>query len=290
VNVGVASSEPETDADGGLEFFATLDNLGAKEVRLVLYRDNPSLVDKVQQASAMAKARGIRASCVLIDSPENVRSKPAAEAFARWARGIVAELPHVYRFIVWNEPNAHSFWRGPPRDPQDTQAEHDRKRAQLYRYLLDVTSWAINRAWSGVEISGYALAASHFPIRFLAECGAKPRYVNSLSLHLYPGTPADSPAGSLVLLVKLLALVPRIPVHIDEFGWNVGPRCTEETQAWRYSEFLASLRKRPRVKTALVYRLRDGEGWAAGPIRPDGSRRPSFDVLRAECGRGAKAA
>jgi hypothetical protein len=254
-------------ADGGRQFWDRVRLLGLREVRLVLYRDNPALRTALERTLRLRPA-GVLVSLVLIDSP-------AADltGFPHWAASVADDLRQVYRVIVWNEPNAHTFW---PHPRGGTIPE----RAAAYARLLNDTTLAIRRVRPRVFVSGFGLAASHEPVQFLAaalEAGARP---DSLSFHLYPGSPADGIQGALVLKRRLSRLVPGKSLYLDEYGWSAGPDCPEPRQAALYRDLLAELAPDRRMKCALVYRLEDGEGWRAGPHRAGGSRRPSWQILR----------
>jgi hypothetical protein len=265
VRVGVATSEPEVADDDGRLFWRRVEQLQLQEVRLVAYRDNPLLLDRLRRTIPL-RPSGVRVSVVLIDSPG-----ASLVGFPEWAAIVADVLPDVYRWIVWNEPNAHAFW------PYPHGGSCERRAATYARFLNDVTA-AIRRARPRAVVSAFGLAASHTPVRFLRAALRAGSRVEGLSAHLYPGSAADGIKGSLALLRRLQALVPRTPVFVDEYGWNAGRGCTEERQADLYRDLLLALR--PVARTALVYRLQDGEGWRAGPYRPDGSRRPCWRTIR----------
>lgn len=268
MRVGVATSEPEVADDGGAEFWWRFGQLQLDEVRLVAYRNNPELLDRIRRTLLLAPA-GVKASLVLIDGPgEDLRG------FPDWAATVIRVLPRVYRAIVWNEPDSHVFWPHP-------RGGTIEERARTYARFLNETTAALHDARQDLVVSGYGLTSSHRPVAFLKAGQLAGARLTSLSAHLYPGNPSDGVRGSVALLRRLEAVVPGVPVYVDEYGWNAGPACSEQRQAALYRQLLDTLRLDRRVKCALVYRLEDGEGWTAGPFRATGARRPCWQTLHA---------
>ena len=276
IAVGIASSEPETAADGGRQFFATLRSVGMTTARLVLYRQNPALLAGLRRS--LAHAAGIDVSLVLIDRPGTIRTGGDVAAFAAWADGIAREFPTIRRFVVWNEPNSRAFWHG---------------GADRYAQLLSATYDALKAVNPDVRVSGLGLASGHRPVEFLRSVLRAGGRMDELSIHPYPPA-ATSTADAPFAFVRRVETVWHGPLNLDEFGWQVeasgrGYRgrenvatTTEQGQAQRYARFLRLAARDPRVRSALVYELHDDAelaGWQAGLARADGSERPSFRAV-----------
>ena len=275
--VGVASSEPETDADCGKRFFALLRELHMTTARLVLYRGNVQLRDRVR--CAIGNAEGIELSLVLIDVPQAIRDAQDVDAFASWAAGVAREFPEVRRFVVWNEPNLPAFWRGD---------------ARLYAGLLAATTDALHAVDADIRVSGFGLGPSHRPLDFLRAARRAGARMDELSIHPFPpGNRASARAA--YRLVRRIERVWPGPLNLDEVGWQAETRrggytgdenvltTTEAEQTERYVTFVRLAVRDPRVRSVLIYRLVDeGErrAWQSGLVRADGKRRPAFGALR----------
>jgi hypothetical protein len=275
--VGIASSEPETDADCGERFFSELREVGMTIARLVLYRNNEPL--RLQLACALEHAGDIKVSVVLVDGPRSIRKAGDVRAFAAWAAGVASDFPEVHSYVVWNEANHPAFWHGTP---------------ELYARLLRETRRALTAVDPAIRVTGFGLTRSHSPLLFLRRALAAGAPMDALSVHAYPPG-AAARAASAYSFVRRAERVWPGAVELDEIGWQVRVHgrgyvgdenvdtTTEALQAERYLSFVRLAVADPRVRSVLTYRLADDRelpGWQSGLLRLDGSRRPSFEVLR----------
>ena len=276
IGVGVASSEPETAADGGQRFFASLHALRMTTARLVLYRGNPRLREGLRRA--VIHASGIDVSVVLLDHPRAIRTGGDVAAFADWAAGVARDLPAVRRFVVWNEPNTRAFWRGSP---------------GRYAELLSATYRALKAVDPELRVSGLGLSPRHRPLVFLRMVLRAGGRMDELSIHPYPPSDAST-ADAAYAFVHRVEGVWHGPLNLDEFGWQVRASgrayagretvaaTTERRQALRYATFLRLASKDPQVRTALVYGLHDDAdlaAWQAGLERADGTQRAAYSAV-----------
>jgi hypothetical protein len=296
VRFGVATDEPLIPGANPEQFVEDAKRAGVKEVRLNVYRDwvhsSPSIITNTLTTIGLLRNANILVSLVLLDLPTNDVSD-----FPQWAADFVHNNREVwdgvYRFIIWNEPNSHVFWRSSPQE--------------CMKLVVDtaLAIWGCDEDGHGCTnhraISAFGVAPSHNPLKFLnAALGELVHFSApvrtlvrklSLSVHFYPSSrkgfvkgdlstlkgSTDGIGASMKLLgnIEKLKQVPRgTPIYVDEMGWNVGPGGLNEAgQVALYKNLLTTLStKHPSVKNALVYRLHDdpAQPYTAGPYAYDG--------------------
>ena len=118
LSVGVVDDSPVGTADGGAAFFALMNDVGLREVRLSLRWDPaaPTTIENQAQISSVlpvATLRGVKV--VLSVAPAKARSitdSPGASAqFAAFLTQVARTFPTVKDVIVGNEPNQPRFWQ-----------------------------------------------------------------------------------------------------------------------------------------------------------------------------------
>jgi hypothetical protein len=245
--------------------FVGMRDQGMTGVRLSLYRERANFdLATIQAELAVAAANGIEVAVNL--TQEAVSPTPG---FPEWAASMAARLPDVGRFVIGNEVNARRFWHG---------------SIPEYVRLLHATRAAIRAARPDAHVSGFGLDSSHQPILYLARAAkAAARYgglralMDTLSLHLYTGSPARD-----AYLVRQAEKLWRGPINVDEAGYQVD-RMGEQAQARSEVALLDRMSRDPQVRNVFFYRYRDSADadLATANVRADGTRRPGFYAVKA---------
>src|SRR5687767_112661 len=117
VNVGVADDQPLGHPDGGTAFFALMNDLGMKEVRLSVLWDatEPTTIAHQAQIEAVLPVATLRGMNVVFSvAPLKARSiaVPGANTqFVAFLEQVARTYPTVKDIIVGNEPNQPRFWQ-----------------------------------------------------------------------------------------------------------------------------------------------------------------------------------
>jgi hypothetical protein len=112
VNAGVVDDRPIVTADGGAAFFALMNDVGLREVRITMQWDPaaPTTIDKELYLTNMlpvATLRGIRVVfSVQALKARSITGAPNGPAqFAAYQQLLARTFPTVKDYIVGNEPN-----------------------------------------------------------------------------------------------------------------------------------------------------------------------------------------
>ena len=117
INVGVADDHPVGQPDGGAAFFALMNDVGLKEVRLSVLWDatQPTTIanqSQIESVLPVATLRGIKV--IFSVAPAKGRSIGVAGAptqFVAFVDLVARTFPTVKDVIIGNEPNQPRFWQ-----------------------------------------------------------------------------------------------------------------------------------------------------------------------------------
>ena len=210
ISVGVADDHPVGRADGGAAFFALMNDVGLKEVRLSVLWDasRPQTIENQAQIEAvlpMAALRGV--NVVFSVAPLRARSiaVPGAHAqFVAFLTQVARTFPTVDDVIVGNEPNQPRFWQ-----PQ-FDARGRNVSGAAYARLLAASYDALKAVDPTINVIGGGLAArgndnprasgnvSTSPVKFIQAIGAAYRasgrkrpLMDEFAYHPYPRKDTD---------------------------------------------------------------------------------------------------
>ena len=211
LEAGVVDDRPVVTPDGGAAFFAVMNDVGLKEVRITVQwdPDDPTTIDNELYLESMlpvATLRGIRV--VFSVQPLKARSVTAtpngSQQFAAFAAQLATRFPTVKDFIIGNEPNLSRFWapqysaNGRSASPA---ANHD-LLARSYDALKAVSP-TINVIGLGLSPRGNDMPRAagniaHSPVKFLNGLGKAHRasrrsqpLMDMLAFHPYPKRDVD---------------------------------------------------------------------------------------------------
>jgi hypothetical protein len=263
ISVGVADDHPVGRADGGAAFFALLNDVGLKEVRLSVLWDasRPLTIANQAQIEAvlpMAALRGV--NVVFSVTPLRARSiaAPGAHAqFVAFLTQVARTFPTVHDIIVGNEPNQPRFWQ-----PQ-FDAHGRNVSGAAYAGLLASSYDALKAVDPRINVIGAGLAArgndnpgasgnvSTSPVKFIEAMGAayrasgrKQPLMDQFAYHPYPRKDTDGlrtgyawPNAGVTNLDRIKQAVwdafrgtaqrtfeQGLRTRIDEVGWQVEVR------------------------------------------------------------------
>ncbi|HET7857415.1 MAG TPA: hypothetical protein VFL41_13240 [Gaiellaceae bacterium] len=211
LDAGAVDDRPLGTADGGAAFFALMNDVGLKEVRLTIRwdPDDPATIANEAEVAAalpVATLRGVKV--VFSVQPLQARSitgrRGAPGEFALFLQRIARSFPTVKDFIVGNEPNHSRFWQ-PQYDSRGRSAA-----PAAYFELLARSYDALKAVDPTINVIGLALSArgndapsahgniSHSPVKFLRGLGAAYRasgrrrpLMDSFAFHPYPRKDRD---------------------------------------------------------------------------------------------------
>jgi hypothetical protein len=214
VRFGVTEDAGKYADDGGVSFFATLDDLGMAENRIVVFWDaaHPTEIQEqafLDRSLPVAAAAGVQiVFSVQPLHPTDVTSTPGgAREFADYVALLARTYPQVKQFIVGNEPNQPRFWR-----PQFSSSGRG-VAAAAYEQLLALSYDALKTVDPSIDVVGFGLSprgnddprarsnVSTSPVRFIHDLGAAYRasgrtrpIMDELAFHPYPNpSSADDP-------------------------------------------------------------------------------------------------
>src|ERR671939_907565 len=211
VRFGVTEDAGKYADDGGVSFFATLDDLGMTENRVAVFWDaaHPTEIQEqafLDRSLPVAAAAGIRiVFSVQPLHPTDVTSTPSgARAFADYVALLARTYPQVKEFIVGNEPNQPRFWR-----PQFSPSGRG-VAAAAYEQMLALSYDALKSVDPSIDVLGVGLSprgndnpraasnVSRSPVRFIRELGLAYRaskrtkpIMDELAFHPYPRQNTD---------------------------------------------------------------------------------------------------
>lgn len=211
-SLDVGITEDAGKSDGGANFFATLDDLGARENRVSIVW-NPSSSSSIGGQSEIdgwmpqAQVRGRR--IVFSIAPQKAGDLYTASAkaqFVAFVQQVASTFPNVKDFVIGNEPNVNRFW----------QPQYDGKGRALaaasYLQVLAGSYDALKAVDPAINVIGVGLSPrgndnprpksnpSRSPVRFLHDLGVayrasrrKKPVMDELAFHPYPAKNTDSP-------------------------------------------------------------------------------------------------
>jgi hypothetical protein len=211
VSVGVADDRPLGMPDGGAAFFALMNDVGLREVRLTVRWDpaHPETIEhqaQIESVLPVAALRGIRVVVgVMPIKARSVTSSPEAPAqFAAFLQLVARTFPAVKDVIVGNEPNLSRYWQ-----PQ-FDARGRGVSAGAYEALLARAYDGLKAVDPSINVIGVALSPrggdnpsasrspSTSPVKFLQGLGAAYRasgrrapLMDELAFHPYPRKDTD---------------------------------------------------------------------------------------------------
>jgi hypothetical protein len=212
VDVGIADDSPVGIADGGAAFFALMNDIGLREVRLTVVWDpaQPETIENQAQIESLvpvATLRGVRVTfSVMPPKARTVTSSPeAAAGFVDFLQLVARTFPTVRDVIVGNEPNQPRFWQ-----PQ-FDARGRGVSAAAYEALLARSYDALKAVDPSINVIGVGLSprgndnpsaagnVSTSPVKFLQGLGAAYRasrrrapLMDELAFHPYPKKDTDA--------------------------------------------------------------------------------------------------
>jgi len=212
VDVGIADDSPVGIADGGAAFFALMNDIGLREVRLTVVWDpaQPETIENQAQIESLvpvATLRGVRITfSVMPAKARSVTSSPEAAAkFVDFLQLVARTFPTVRDVVVGNEPNQPRFWQ-----PQ-FDARGRGVSAAAYEALLARSYDALKAVDPSINVIGVGLSprgndnpsaggnVSTSPVKFLQGLGAAYRasrrrapLMDELAFHPYPKKDTDA--------------------------------------------------------------------------------------------------
>jgi hypothetical protein len=262
VNVGVVDDTPVVTADGGAAFFALMNDVGLREVRITMQWDPaaPTAIDNELYLTSMlpvATLRGVRVVfSVQALKARSITGTPNGPAqFAAYQQLLARSFPAVKDFIVGNEPNQSRFWQ-PQFDSRGRSlapAAYTEVLARSYDALKGVDP-TINVIGVGLSPRGndapFASGnISHSPVKFLRGVGLAYRrsgrtkpLMDAFAFHPYPKQDRDPLMKGYVWPNAGIPNLPRVKqafwdafhgtaqktfeqglrMKLDEVGWQVG--------------------------------------------------------------------
>ena len=211
VDVGIADDRPVGAPDGGAAFFALMNDVGLRQVRLTVMWDpaQPATIEnqaEIESLLPVAALRGIRvAFSVMPVRARSVTGSPRAAAeFAAFLQLLAQTFPTVKDVVVGNEPNQSRFWQ-----PQ-FDAGGRGVAAAAYEALLARSYDALKAVDPSINVIGVGLSprgndnpsaagnVSASPVKFLQGLGAAYRasrrrapIMDELAFHPYPKKDTD---------------------------------------------------------------------------------------------------
>jgi hypothetical protein len=211
LDAGAVDDRPLGTADGGAAFFALMNDVGLKEVRLTVHwdPDEPAAIENEVQIAAMLPVATLRGVKVVYSvQPLKARSitgtSGAPADFALFLQRLARAFPTVKDFIVGNEPNQSRFWQ-PQFDSRGRSAA-----PAAYLEVLARGYDALKGVDPSINVIGVALSPrgndapfasgniSHSPVKFLRGLGAAYRtsgrtkpLMDSFAYHPYPKKDRD---------------------------------------------------------------------------------------------------
>ena len=210
INAGVVDDRPVVTADGGAAFFALMNDVGLKEVRLTVHWDpaHPMTIENQLYLTSMlpvATLRGVRVvfSVQPLKSRSVTGTPNGTQQFAAFAAHVATTFPTVKDFIVGNEPNLTYFWA-----PQFVNGRSAAPAA--YEALLARSYDALKAVDPTINVIGVGLSPrgndmpnapaniSHSPVKFLHSLGRAYRasrrsrpLMDMFAFHPYPKKDVD---------------------------------------------------------------------------------------------------
>lgn len=212
LTVGVADDHPVGQPDGGAAYFALMNDVGLREVRLTVNWDatQPTTImnqAQIESVLPVATLRGIRV--VFSVAPAKARavgnSPQARQQFVAFLQLVARTFPTVKDVIVGNEPNQPRFWQ-PQYDARGRGVS-----GAAYEALLARGYDALKQVDATINVIGVGLSPrgndnprasgniSTSPVKFLQGMGAAYRasgrtkpLMDQFAYHPYPKKDTDS--------------------------------------------------------------------------------------------------
>ncbi|HEY7148792.1 MAG TPA: hypothetical protein VH420_05035 [Gaiellaceae bacterium] len=260
INVGVADDHPVGTADGGAAFFAVMNDVGLREVRLSVLWDPTQPTTIVNQASIdavlpVATLRGVKIVFSVAPLKARAMADPAsAGKFVAFVEQVARTHPTVKDVIVGNEPNQPRFWQ-----PQfDSRGRNVSGAA--YEAVLAASYDVLKAVDPSINVIGVGLSprgndnprasgnVSTSPVKFLQAVGKAYRasrrrkpLMDEFAYHPYPKKDTDAftdgypwPNAGVTNLDRVKqafwdafggtaqpTFEQRLKVKLDEVGWQV---------------------------------------------------------------------
>lgn len=186
ITFGVTDDATKYSEDGGAYYFAAMHDLGMTENRVIVFWDENTPTNLLEQPfldrmMRAADAAGIR--IILAIQPIHALAfarNSAAEiaAFAAYVQEVALRYPEVHEYVIGNEPNVRRFFQ-----PQHA-ADGTILSAQVYERVLAASYDALKAVDPRIRVDGLAIsprgndrgvgtgAESVSPVRFIAALGA----------------------------------------------------------------------------------------------------------------------
>ena len=247
LDVGVTEDAGKT-GDGGVSFFATLNDLGLKVNRVSINWDgaNPmAIAGQAELASWLPQANADGTRIIFAVSPADARgltATPQAKTqFAAFLAHLAATFPMVKDYVIGNEPNQPRFWL-----PQFSDAGVPLAAAQ-YLPVLAASYDALKGVDPTINVIGVGLSPrgndqpfgtsnrSRSPVRFLHDLGVAYRasrrtkpLMDELAYHPYPQASQGPPSVRYAWPTAGLANLDRIKQAVwDAFNGTAQPTFAE---------------------------------------------------------------
>ncbi len=209
--MGVADDRPLGSMDGGAAFFAVMNDIGLREVRLTVIWDpaHPTTIENQARIEALVPVATLRGIRIVFSVPparaRSITGSPGApQRYAAFLQQLARTFPTVRDFIVGNEPNQPRFWQ-----PQFDARGHAVSPA-AYEALLARSYDALKAVDPVITVLGGGLSPrgndnpsapgnnSVSPVRFIQGLGAayrasgrKAPLMDELAFHPYPRKDTD---------------------------------------------------------------------------------------------------
>ncbi|MGH2922267.1 MAG: hypothetical protein ACRDKU_09400 [Gaiellaceae bacterium] len=262
LDAGVVDDRPVVTADGGAAFFALMNDVGLKEIRITVQWDpaRPTTIENQAYVASMLPVATLRGMRVVFSvQPLKARSVTGtpngAQQFADFVAQVATTFPTVKDFIIGNEPNLSRFWA-----PQFTSGGKSVSTA-AYADLLARSYDALKAVSPTNNVIGLGLSPrgndlpnapgniSHSPVKFLNGLGKAYRasrrsrpLMDMFAFHPYPKTDRDPlakgypwPNAGIPNLGRIKqafydafrgtaqkTFEQGLKMKLDEVGWQVG--------------------------------------------------------------------
>jgi hypothetical protein len=261
LDAGVVDDRAVVTANGGAAFFALMNDVGLKEVRITVQWDpaHPTTIDNQLYLTSMlpvATLRGVRV--VFSVQPLKARSVTGTpngtQQFAAFVAQLATTFPTVKDFIIGNEPNLSRFWApqytgGHSASPAAYEALLARSYDALKAVSPDTNVIGLGLSPRGNDMPNAAGNISHSPVKFLRGLGQAYRasrrsrpLMDMFAFHPYPKRDVDPlakgypwPNAGIPNLGRIKqaffdafhgtaqkTFEQGLKMKLDEVGWQVG--------------------------------------------------------------------
>jgi hypothetical protein len=256
IGVGIADNTVLDSADHGAAYFALMNDVGLRQLRMPVRWDpaRPMTIEhqaRIQAVLPIATLRGVHvALSIQAANARALTSSPAALAqFIAFVQKVARTFPTVREVIVGNEPNQPHFWQ-----PQ-FDARGRNVSAKSYEALLAASYDALKAVDPEITVIGLGLSSrgndnprargnvSTSPVRFLQRMGAAYRasgrtkpIMDEFAYHPYPRRDTDPLTAGILWPNAGVTNLDRIKQAVWDAFHGTGQRTVEEGLRIRLDE------------------------------------------------------